>query len=238
MDHLIFSFKSFQNLLISLSSHVGGPRRAMAGGCGSLLIIAITCCCCALLLAPISDKRTTPTLANTATSAPPTANIQPIERPKATVTLSQPGKTPLPSTSTDIPAPTNTFASTATKPAPTNTKLPTPTWTPAPPSPTSTQSPSPITESGFNILVLTSPIKAGEKATVQVQSVPGASCSLAYTTPSGSHSSAKGLGETIADSNGVCSWTWKISASTKTGTGKLTITINDVTQSLDIVIQQ
>jgi hypothetical protein len=111
------------------------------------------------------------------------------------------------------------------KPALTNTELP--THTPA----------SPTTESAFPVLVLTSPIKTGEKATVQIQTVPGASCFLAYTTPSGSHSSAKGLGETTADNTGTCSWTWNISASTKAGTGKLSITVNDLTQNFDIVIQ-
>jgi hypothetical protein len=84
---------------------------------------------------------------------------------------------------------------------------------------------------------LTSPIQAGKNASVQIQTSAGANCFLGYTTPAGTDSKAKGLGATVADSNGVCSWTWEISGGTNSGTGRLAITANGSTQFFDIIIQ-
>jgi hypothetical protein len=110
-----------------------------------------------------------------------------------------------------------------------------PTRTPAPP--TNTQPPAPTSAPAFTVLVLTSPVQAGGKATVQIQTVAGASCFLGYTTPAGTDSKATGLGATTADAGGICSWTWEIGPSTRPGTGRLAITANGATQVFDIVIQ-
>jgi hypothetical protein len=100
-------------------------------------------------------------------------------------------------------------------------------------NPTSTQANIPT----FTLLLLTSPVQAGANATVQIQTSAGATCFLSYTTPAGTDSTAKGLGVTTADGNGVCSWTWEIGSSTKSGTGRLAITVDGKTQFLDIIIQ-
>ena len=124
----------------------------------------------------------------------------------------------------------------------TNTPLSTTTFTPEPTItftlvPTDSPFPTSTTTSAFTILVLTSPVQAGGNAFVQIQTVAGTNCFLSYTTPSGSDSEATGLGTTTANSNGVCSWTWKIGPQTNSGTGSLAITANGTTQFFNIVIQ-
>lgn len=122
---------------------------------------------------------------------------------------------------------------------PTNTRAPVlPTNTPAPVIPTETEPPQATpAPSGFTLTQLTSPVSKGGNATATIQTVPGASCTITYVTPSGNVSQAQGLGPQTANGNGVCSWTWKISSNTNPGTGTVTITANGVTQSLPIEIQ-
>lgn len=91
--------------------------------------------------------------------------------------------------------------------------------------------------SGFTLLSLTSPIAAGATAHLSIQTAPNAVCTLSYTTPAGTDSTAGGLGQTTADGNGVCSWAWEISGRTKAGTGRIFVTADGVSQGFDIVIQ-
>lgn len=81
----------------------------------------------------------------------------------------------------------------------------------------------------IKIVKLTSPVKRNGKATLIIQTTPSAKCHLIYRAPSGRVSTAKGLGIKYADKKGNCKWNWKISSSTKPGTGQLIITINDHT---------
>ena len=149
-----------------------------------------------------------------------------------TLTLIGCGGAPAPPTPTALP-PTNAPLLTDT-PFPTPTPSPPPTSTPTEtPPPTPTETPM----SGFIVLELTSPVTAGGSATLTIQTVPGAACHLAYVTPSGTESSAGGLGAQIADADGICSWTWRIGSSTRAGTGTLHITADDVAESHPIEIE-
>ena len=90
----------------------------------------------------------------------------------------------------------------------------------------------------FKTLELTSPVLPDGVATVTIQTAPGAQCSLDYRTPDGTLSHANGLGEQIANPQGICSWTWKLWMGAKTppsGIGRLTITVEGVWQFFDIV---
>jgi hypothetical protein len=116
---------------------------------------------------------------------------------------------------------------------PTAVPQPTAAQPPAQPTPANTAAVAP----GLTVLMLTSPVAVNANATLQIQTVAGASCFLTYYTPKGSKSTATGLGATTANGNGVCTWSWKIGPSTTPGTGKLTVTGNGLTRSLPIVIQ-
>jgi len=70
-----------------------------------------------------------------------------------------------------------------------------------------------------------------------IQTTPGANCFLAYTTPSGTPSTAQGLGPTVANGEGRCGWSWRIGGSTNPGTGKLFVSAGTANASFDIVIQ-
>jgi len=166
-----------------------------------------------LTATPTGTFTVTPTATETYTLTPtltptPTATLN----PKTATAVAKMTRTALPTRSTS--------SSPTPKAPPANTQPPAPTVTPA-----------------FTVLVLTSPVQVGGNANVQIQTTANASCFLSYTTPEGTSSDAKGLGATTADSNGICSWIWKIGPGTKPGTGELAIRANGVTRSFDIVIQ-
>ncbi len=124
-------------------------------------------------------------------------------------------------------------------PPPPPTPSPTETPTANTPIPTATDTPAstPIPIAGFEVVALTSEVKAGEFASVTIHTAAKANCYLSYVTPSGAESTADGLEAKVADDDGLCSWSWKIVAQTKPGVGALKITSNDVTQSFAIVIK-
>lgn len=103
--------------------------------------------------------------------------------------------------------------------------------------PTDTQVPQPTQPPAITLVSLTSPISAGSDARLVIQTAPGAACFLSYVTPSGTDSTADGLGAMTADGSGICTWVWRISGSTNPGTGRLTVTTNGATQFFEIVIQ-
>ncbi len=120
------------------------------------------------------------------------------------------------------PTPSPTETPTANTPAPTATDAPTST-------------PTPVT--GFEVVALTSEVKAGGFASVTIQTAAGALCDLTYKTPAGTESESDDLKAKTADDDGLCTWTWRITAQTIPGTGTLTITANSVTESYAIVIK-
>jgi len=103
--------------------------------------------------------------------------------------------------------------------------------------PTTSQVQPTASASGFTLTQLTSPVGRGGNVSATIRTAAGAACSIGYVTPSGNKSTAQGLVSETADANGVCAWTWKISSSTKPGTGTVTITANGSTQSFPIAIQ-
>ena len=115
--------------------------------------------------------------------------------------------------------------------------MPQPTAVPVQPSAPTMAATQPAAASGFTVLALTSPVRVGSKATLQIQTAPGASCFLTYFTPKGNKSTAQGLGATTANGSGMCAWTWNIGSGTTPGTGTLAVTTNGVTRSIPIVIQ-
>jgi len=101
--------------------------------------------------------------------------------------------------------------------------------------PTSTQAPG-APASGFILISISSPVSVGSYANVSIQTQPGVDCNLAYKTPKGTKSKAAGLGDTIADNDGNCSWRWIIGTSTAPGIGSITITAGGQTNSYPIEI--
>lgn len=189
----------------------------------------------------------TPTITRTSTATlipSPTDTLEPTFTPTYT-------ETPIPTNTTDPQVLANQtqnaayFQTQEAKPTatvsivtPTNTPKPNPTATHKP-NPTATQKASTPQNSGtFTVTKLTSPIKRGNKATLTISTTAGASCNLSYWTPSGNASSADGLGTKTANAQGVCTWTWLISGSTKAGSGTLVVTVDGNSQTLVIVITQ
>ena len=134
-----------------------------------------------------------------------------------------------------IPTGASIAASATSQPSRTSTRIPSPA-TPRS-APTNTRPPQPTAAPVWTLISLTSPISPNSIAQLSIQTIAGAGCSLAYTTPSGTQSTAQGLGATTADASGVCAWSWKIGPSTNPGAGRLSVTANGVTKSLDILIQ-
>jgi hypothetical protein len=101
--------------------------------------------------------------------------------------------------------------------------------------PTSTSTPAPVTTVVTFISV--SGGSPGGYASVTVQTIPGASCSIVYVTPAGTVSTAQGLGNNTDGENGKVSWSWKIGSNTRRGTGRVTVTCNGISATAPIQIQ-
>lgn len=102
-------------------------------------------------------------------------------------------------------------------------------------APTDTASPSP-TLGPFQFLELPDQAAAGDDVIVTLQAYQGAVCYLEYYTPDGNLSTADGLGQAIADSQGRCNWEWHISANTQPGAGRLVISVGDIEETHEIQI--
>lgn len=76
----------------------------------------------------------------------------------------------------------------------------------------------------------------GRTASATVQTTAGARCTLSYTTPVGTRSTAAGLGVVTADASGRASWSWLIGGNTTRGTGSLFVTCGSASASAAIVI--
>lgn len=152
----------------------------------------------------------------------------------------------LPDTETSTPAPTNPTIQPPNNPtpdvfqtlisvptiAPTDTSVP--IIQPTQPPVVDTQPPP---APAFTLINLTSPINAGQTASASIQTTPGANCFISYHTPSGTDSTAAGLGAITADGNGICSWSWEIGGNTNSGTGRVTISAGGDVQTFPIEIR-
>jgi hypothetical protein len=101
------------------------------------------------------------------------------------------------------------------------------------------QAPSPpaATTTGTGVQIASvSGAKPGGLATVVASTTPGASCSISYTTPAGTNSTAQGLSPKTADSSGTVSWTWSIGRSTQRGTGSVVVNCGDSSAQSSIQI--
>ncbi len=78
-------------------------------------------------------------------------------------------------------------------------------------------------ELDIQIVSLTSPVKAGGRATLEIQGEPDTEYAITVRYSSGA-SSASGLEPKISDADGRVSWTWKVGGSVKPG--KYTITVS------------
>jgi hypothetical protein len=78
----------------------------------------------------------------------------------------------------------------------------------------------------------------GQYASVSVQTIPNADCSIMYITPHGTISRAAGLVEKTSDANGNASWSWMIGTRTIAGTGTVTVTCGGISASTPIEIGQ
>lgn len=93
----------------------------------------------------------------------------------------------------------------------------------APPAAATALQPVPLPSSGEVNLVSVSGGGIGGTATLVVQAPPGASCTITYTTPAGTLSTAAGLVPRTANTSGQVSWTWTIGSSTRPGMGSVTV---------------
>ncbi len=150
----------------------------------------------------------------------PTPSTTPSATPSAAPSAT-PSSTP---TLTRTPTPTPT----ATIPTPTTTHTPPPKADP-PPEETPTSTPP----STLSILSLTNPVAQKQDATIEIQSMSNAQCSIEVTLPSGTISTSKDLAPKTANSSGKVSWSWGINWNTKPGTAtiKLSCTADGQTYS-------
>ncbi|MGM9680486.1 MAG: hypothetical protein ACI3XR_03170 [Eubacteriales bacterium] len=85
--------------------------------------------------------------------------------------------------------------------------------------------------SGLLLLEFTDTVKKGNTATVTIKGKPDTVYSIKVKYSSG-YSSAQGLEDQTSDSDGICSWTWRVGGSTKSGS--YPITISDGTDSYEL----
>lgn len=76
------------------------------------------------------------------------------------------------------------------------------------------QTPPPALDVG--LVSLTSPVKAGDDASITVRTAPAARCHITVHYKSGL-SKAKGLGPKLADMQGQVNWTWRVGSRTTPG---------------------
>lgn len=66
------------------------------------------------------------------------------------------------------------------------------------------------------VVSLTSPVRHGRVASIQVKTVPGAACTIMVIYKSGP-SRAKGLGPKTSDGEGLVAWSWIVGTRTTPG---------------------
>jgi hypothetical protein len=73
-------------------------------------------------------------------------------------------------------------------------------------------------------------------ATATIRTQPGTQCKLTFILPSGRESTVDGVGTTIANEDGYCSWYWEIRFNVKPGRGAVIITAGGQTEIYSITI--
>ena len=87
----------------------------------------------------------------------------------------------------------------------------------------------------IDVISLTSPIAAGSTASLTIQTLPGANCSITVYYKSGA-SQAAGLGSQTANASGKVSWSWKVGARTTPGLWSISVQsiLNDKSATISI----
>ena len=88
---------------------------------------------------------------------------------------------------------------------------------------------------GFRFISRPTTVVDSGQALFQVQTSPGQDCALQYTTPGGVLSQAPGTGTITADQYGVCTWKWGVGS--EEGTSTVKITIENISQDLELNIR-
>jgi hypothetical protein len=186
------------------------PKQWILAGLGGLLTLCVACSAIMLIGQSLGLIKPTPT-ATVSFTVHTTLTMKP-----------------------SLPKPTETNSA-AILPTPRPSKTPLPTNTPQP-----TDIPVPTVQppaSGFIVISIPDVAYVGDDAHVEIRTRPGSACSISYTTPSGTISTADGLDNKTADQDGYCSWSWTIGSNTKPGTGTITITAGGKTQTYPIKIE-
>ncbi len=88
----------------------------------------------------------------------------------------------------------------------------------------------------LKIISVTSPVKAGSRATLVAETTPGALCSITVYYKSGP-SSASGLEAKTAESSGRVSWTWTVGSSTTPGTWRIVVATGSISTETTFIVQ-
>jgi hypothetical protein len=138
---------------------------------------------------------------------------------------------------TDTPTPVDSAKpADSPKTSPTPGSADTPKPTSAPPSATAVPPTTTLPAASLSLSV-SSPVKRGSNASASVQgATPGVSCTISYTTPSGTDSTAAGLTTKTAGSNGSASWSWVIGSNTNPGTGSVRVNCGGQQKTASITI--
>ena len=97
---------------------------------------------------------------------------------------------------------------------------------------TGAQKSTPQNDEGFRVTI---PQKAlhKNKVTVSVEAATGTECELTYIAPSGDINKM----EAVADTDGICSWTWRVDETKGKGSGRLIFTIEGISETHFIEIR-
>ena len=92
-------------------------------------------------------------------------------------------------------------------------------------------------ELNAQLVSITSPIKAGKEATIELISIPNAEHEITVKYTSGA-STAKGLEPKFSDADGKISWTWHVRANVRPGEYTIVIRSGEATYKTTIVIEE
>lgn len=96
--------------------------------------------------------------------------------------------------------------------------------------------PMPDTESSFTVKDFTGSFTVGDMAKLKISGKPNTVYTLTVYYSSGK-SSASGLGDTLSDSEGNASWSWRIGGRTKPGTYRLVISCDEESEELQFTVK-
>lgn len=88
---------------------------------------------------------------------------------------------------------------------------------------------------GFKFVWQTGIGLTGHEGKYTIQTDPGETCTLTYTTPDGI-SGSEGTGTITADEQGICEWLWPLG--NVAGNGVVTVTIDSISQAFTIAVNQ